>query len=78
MSDRLTSTCTACSYTPGLASSAGLSVEGQREMNLNTAIGEQVRNALLLLGYSVEIADDGPITATDGKRAVHEKRSIER
>lgn len=42
-------------------------------MNLNTATGEQALDALLLLGYSVDIADDGTITATDGKQTVHGK-----
>ncbi|MGZ3716443.1 MAG: hypothetical protein ACXVA4_13560 [Ktedonobacterales bacterium] len=38
-----------------------------------TNAGEQVLDALLVLGYSVEIADDGKITATDGKQTIHGK-----
>lgn len=38
-----------------------------------TTTGEQVLDALLVLGYSVEIADDGKITATDGKHTLHGK-----
>lgn len=38
-----------------------------------TTTGEQVLDALLVLGYSVEIADDGKITATDGKQTLHGK-----
>lgn len=38
-----------------------------------TTTGEQVLDALLVLGYSVKIADDGKITATDGKQTLHGK-----
>ena len=38
-----------------------------------TNTGEQVLDALLVLGYSVEIADDGKITATDGRQTIHGK-----
>lgn len=38
-----------------------------------TTTGEQILDALLVLGYSVEIADDGKITATDGKQAIYGK-----
>ncbi|MGZ3583115.1 MAG: hypothetical protein ACXWP6_10375 [Ktedonobacterales bacterium] len=38
-----------------------------------TNAGEQVLDALLVLGYPVEIADDGKITATDGKQTIHGK-----
>lgn len=37
---------------------------------MNTNTGEQVLDALLVLGYSIEIADDGKITATDGKQTL--------
>jgi len=37
--------------------------------------GEQVLDALLALGYTVEIADDGAITATDGARTLQGKAS---
>jgi hypothetical protein len=42
-----------------------------KEMVTNT--GEQVLDALLVLGYAVDIADDGKITATDGKKTLHGK-----
>lgn len=35
-----------------------------------TNTGEQVLDALLLLGYSIEIANDGAITATDGEQTI--------
>lgn len=38
-----------------------------------TNTGEQVLDALLVLGYSVEIADDGKIIATDGKQTLYGK-----
>jgi len=38
-----------------------------------TNTGEQVLDALLVLGYAVEIADDGKITATDGKQTLNGK-----
>ena len=38
-----------------------------------TNSGELVLDALLVLGYSIEIADDGKITATDGKQTLHGK-----
>ena len=38
-----------------------------------TNTGEHVLDALLVLGYSIEIADDGTITATDGKQTIHGK-----
>lgn len=42
-------------------------------MNVNTAAGEQVLDALLLLGYRVKISDDGAITATYGMQTVRGK-----
>jgi hypothetical protein len=36
-------------------------------------VGEQVLDALLTLGYAVEIADDGTITATNGAQTLHGK-----
>lgn len=38
-----------------------------------TNTGEHVLDALLVLGYSVEIADDGKITATDGQQTLYGK-----
>lgn len=38
--------------------------------------GEDVLDALLLLGYAVEIADDGTIIATDGKETLRGKAAI--
>lgn len=38
-----------------------------------TTTGEQVLDALLVLGYSIEIADDGKITASNGKETIHGK-----
>lgn len=38
-----------------------------------TSTGEQVLDALLVLGYSIDIADDGKITATDGEQTLHGK-----
>lgn len=38
-----------------------------------TNTGEHVLDALLVLGYSVEIADDEKITATDGKQTLYGK-----
>lgn len=35
--------------------------------------GEQVLDALLALGYRVEITDDGKITATHGEQTLHGK-----
>jgi hypothetical protein len=35
-----------------------------------------VLDALLLLGYSVEIADDGTITATSGAETLHGKAAM--
>lgn len=42
-------------------------------MNVNTAAGEQVLDALLLLGYWGETADDGASTATYGMQTVRGK-----
>jgi hypothetical protein len=36
-------------------------------------VGEQVLDALLTLGYAVEIADDGMITATNGTQTLRGK-----
>jgi hypothetical protein len=38
--------------------------------------GEEVLDALLLLGYSVEIADDGTITATKGADTLRGKAAM--
>ncbi len=38
--------------------------------------GEEVLDALLLLGYSVEIADDGTITATNGAETLRGKAAM--
>lgn len=38
-----------------------------------TNSGEQVLDALLVLGYSIDIADDGKISATDGKQTIQGK-----
>jgi hypothetical protein len=35
-----------------------------------TDSGEHVLDALIVLGYAIEIADDGTITATNGKQTV--------
>lgn len=36
-----------------------------------TNSGEQVLDALLVLGYAIDIAEDGKITATDGKQTMY-------
>jgi hypothetical protein len=38
--------------------------------------GEEVVDALLLLGYSVEIADDGTITAPKGAETLRGKAAL--
>ena len=38
--------------------------------------GEEVLDAILLLGYAVEIADDGTITATNGADTLRGKASM--
>jgi hypothetical protein len=38
--------------------------------------GEEVLDALLLLGYSIEIADDGTITATNGADTLRGKAAM--
>src|SRR5262249_48301906 len=38
--------------------------------------GEEVLDALLLLGYSVEIADDGTVTATKGADTLRGKAAM--
>lgn len=40
---------------------------------MNTNTGEQILDALLVLGYTVEIADDGKITAAGGKQTLYGK-----
>lgn len=40
---------------------------------MNTNTGEQVLDALLVLGYAIEIDADGKITATDGKQTLYGK-----
>lgn len=42
-------------------------------MNIQNTNGESVLDALLVLGYHVEIADDGKITASDGSRTLQGK-----
>ncbi len=38
--------------------------------------GEEILDALLFLGYTVEITDDGAITATQGLQILHGKTAL--
>lgn len=38
--------------------------------------GEEVLEALLVLGYTVEIADDGSVVSTNGQETLHGKAAI--
>ena len=41
------------------------------DTDVATNEGEQVLDALLLLGYSIEISDEGNVTATKGVDVLH-------